>query len=118
MVKTADDVCKIANNERIEPTFMINLDKYQILKLSWEMSVEKSCEPLISSKDYRKAINSAKESIKNKNKENLELGLQSQFFDVKTECVKTLVDLEGEAVVATNETIYTLPLGIYGTLLN
>ena len=69
------------------------------LTFGQNVNTEKSIEPLILSKDYGKAINSTKESVKNKDKENLKLGLQSQFFEVKTECVKALADLEGEEIL-------------------
>lgn len=56
-------------------------------------------EPTILSKDYWTALDSAKENARNENRENLTLCLQSQFFDVKTICVKSIVNLEGENIL-------------------
>ncbi len=67
--------------------------------LSQNVDVKQSKASLVLSKDYWVALNSAKEETKNENRENLKLCLQSQFFEVKTICVRSIVNLEGENIL-------------------
>lgn len=93
VVGTAEDVYRVIRPEK----FKLNADGSAPTES--DANAERLNEPTVLSKDYWTALNSAKENAKNENREKLKLCLQSRFFDVKTICVKSIVDLEGENIL-------------------